>query len=100
MKPGMSSHFSESRDPSYVGSAMYIQNVAGKNGELSFGLQSVHPLESGPDGVTTSPTLLGPVLVWKQQNYLKLHVVDGEVFRVLLGLLSPRLSPKEKRASK
>jgi len=35
MKPGMSSHFSESKDSSYVSSAMYIQNVPGKNGELS-----------------------------------------------------------------
>ena len=35
VKPAMSSHFSESRDPSYVSSAMYIQNAPGKNGELS-----------------------------------------------------------------
>jgi len=34
--------------------------------------------ESGPEvvqglvGVTTSPTLLGPLLLWNQQNYLKL----------------------------
>jgi len=59
------------------------------------------PRESGPKfvrvpgGVTTSPTLLGPVLVWSQQNYIRLlliarysGVVDSEVFR---------LSPKEKR---
>ena len=26
----------------------------------------------GLDGVTASPTLLGPVLVWSQQNYLRL----------------------------
>jgi len=26
----------------------------------------------GLDGVTASPTLLGPVLVWSQQNYLNL----------------------------
>jgi len=37
-----------------------------------------HPRESGPEliqgpgGVTTSPTLLGPVLLWSQQNYLRL----------------------------
>jgi len=35
-----------------------------------------------------------------EMNYLKLHAVDREVFRVLLGLLPPRLSPKEKRAPK
>jgi len=38
----------------------------------------LHPRESGPEvvqgpgGVTTSPTLLGLVLVWSQQNYLRL----------------------------
>jgi len=35
VKPGMSRHFSESRDPSCVSSAMYIQNVPGENSELS-----------------------------------------------------------------
>jgi len=34
--------------------------------------------------VNTSPTLLGLVLVWSQQNYLKL------LFQVRLGLLLPR----------
>jgi len=48
--------------------------------------------------VSTSPKLLGPVLEWKQHNYLKLHAVDREVFRVLLGLLHSRLSPKETQA--
>ena len=33
----------------------------------------------GPGGVTLSPTLLGPIFVWRQQNYLKL----------LLGFPSP-----------
>jgi len=81
-KPRMStSHFSESRDASYVSSAMYIQNASGNNSELSPLGYSLHLLESGPGGVTISPTLLGPVLVWKQQNYLKLHAVDREVFR-------------------
>ena len=38
----------------------------------------VHPRKScpeaihGPDGMTTFPTLLRPVLVWNQQDYLKL----------------------------
>jgi len=38
----------------------------------------LNPRESGPEivqglgGVIASPTLLGPVLVWSQQNYLKL----------------------------
>jgi len=67
----------------------------------------LHPRESGPEvvqgpgGVTTSPTLLGPVLVWShvlvwsQQNYLKL-VKNLEVFWTLLGLLPPQLSPEER----
>jgi len=29
----------------------------------------------GPGGVTTSSTLLGPVLVWSQQNYLKFLLI-------------------------
>jgi len=38
----------------------------------------LHPRDSGPEvvqgpgGVTTSPTLLGPVLVWSQRNYQRL----------------------------
>jgi len=58
----MPSHFSESRDPNY---RPCVQNVPGKN----FSGYSLHPRESGPKfvqrpgSVTTSPTLLGPVLV-------------------------------------
>jgi len=63
-------------------------------------MAGLHPLESDPGGVTISPALLGPVLVWEQQNYLKLHAVDREVFRVLLGLPLSRLFPNEKRAPK
>jgi len=57
-----------------------VQNVPGKNGELSPG-NSLHPRESdpkfiqGPGDVTTSPTLLGRVLVWSQQNYLRLLLI-------------------------
>jgi len=53
-----------------------VQNVPGKNGELSPSGYFLHPQESGPKcvqgpcGVTTSPTSLGSVLVWNQQNYL------------------------------
>jgi len=69
---------------------MYIKNVPGKNSEQRpLGDSLLYSLESGPGGVTKSPTLLGPILVWKQQNYLKLHAVDREVFRVLPGLLLP-----------
>ena len=55
------------------------QNVPGKNGELSRSGYSLQPL--------WVQALLGPVLVWKQQIYMHLHVVDREVFRVVLGLL-------------
>jgi len=52
-----------------------IQNVRGKNSELIPSSYSPHPRESGPEvvqgpgGVTTSPTLLGHVLMWSQQNH-------------------------------
>jgi len=58
-----------------------VQNVPGKNGELSPSGYSLHPQESGPEvvqapgDVTKSPTLLGPVLVWSQQNYLRLQLI-------------------------
>jgi len=64
-----------SREPSYVGSAMCPEYPM-KNWRGKFFWRD--PRESGPDvvqgtgGVTTSPTLLGPVLVWSQQSYLKL----------------------------
>jgi len=57
-----------------------IQNVPGKNGELSHSGYSLHPRESGPNlvqgpgDVTTSPTLLGPILVC-QKNYLKFLLI-------------------------
>ena len=95
IKPWISRHFFESRDHSYVGSAICPEcpriNWRGKSCWL-------HPRGSGPKvdqepgGVTTSPTLLGPVLVWSQQNYLWL-LVDHDVFRDLLGLLPPRTLP-------
>jgi len=53
----------------------YVENVAGNNGELSPSGYRLHLWESdpkfvqGPGEVTTSPTLLGPVLLWSQQNY-------------------------------
>ena len=77
VKPGTSSHFSESRDPSYCMLVWpCVQNVPGKNGDISPSGYSLHPQESGqevvqgPGDVTKSPTLLRPVLVWSQKNYL------------------------------
>jgi len=58
-----------------------VQNVPRKNGEINPSVYSLHPRESGsevvqaPGGVTTSPTLLGPVLVWSHQNYLGLLLI-------------------------
>jgi len=58
-----------------------VQNFPGNNSGLSPSGYSLHPRESGPKfvqepgGVTTSPTLLGPVLVWSQQNYLRLLLI-------------------------
>jgi len=110
----MSNHFFESRDTSYF-SSPWVQNIPGKNAELASG-NGLHPSESGPkflqgsSVMTTSLTLLGPILVrssqlapifvWSQQNWLVEIAVEREVFPVLLDLLSPRLSPKEKWARK
>jgi len=66
---------SKSRDPSYFDSA--ICSECPKNDWRNM-FYSLNPRESGPDviqgpnGVTTSPTLLDPTLVWSQQNYVRL----------------------------
>ena len=80
VKPGTSSHFSESKNPSYV-IRPCVQNLPGNNAELSASGYSLHPRESGPEVVqgpgyvTASPTFLGPVLAWRQQNYLRLLLI-------------------------
>ena len=80
VKPRMSSHFSESRGPSDISSAMYPKCPRKEWRTKSFRLQST-PTGSGPKfvqgpgGVNTSPTFLGPVLVRSQQNYLKLPLI-------------------------
>ena len=50
------------------------QNVPGKIGEASLGgyRTSGQEVDQGPSGVITSPTLLGPVLVWSQQSCQRL----------------------------
>jgi len=73
---GMSNHFfSDSRDPSYVGSATCPEcPTKGCRGKPRW----LNPWESrsevvqGLCGVNTSPTLLDLVWVWSQQDYLKL----------------------------
>jgi len=60
---------------------------------------SLHPRESGPevvqgpDDVTTFPTLLGPVLVRNQQNYLRSLLIVGASSPP--SLLLPRPSPEK-----
>ena len=74
-EPWMLNHFSELTDHSYVASVMRPECPA-KDWRCEFCWLNTR--ESGPEivqglvGVTTSPTLLGPVLLWSQQNYLKL----------------------------
>ena len=85
-EPWMSNHFSESRHPTNIGSATCpecpTKDGRGKSCRLN-------PRECGPEvvqgagGVTTSPTLLGPVLVWSQHNYQKL------LLTVTWGISSP-----------
>ena len=105
VKPGKSSQFSESRYPNYCMLVwLCFQNVPGKNGEISPSGYSLHQQESGQEvvqgtgDVSESPTLLGPVLVWSSQNYLRLLLIV-RYFGSFQGCC-PRLSPKEKRARK
>ena len=49
VKPGMSNHFSESRDRSYISSAMWPEFPEKDWGSKSFGLQST-PTGKGPRG--------------------------------------------------
>jgi len=71
----MSNHFSKLRDQNCVSSALYPECPAEDwLGKFCW----LNPRENGAEvvqglgGVTASPILLGPVLVWSQQNYLKL----------------------------
>jgi len=50
----------------------------------------------GPGSMTASLAWFGPVFVWSQQKLSEI-AVDREVFRILLGLLSPQTSSKKKR---
>ena len=81
-----------------------VQNVSGKNGEISPSGYNLHLRESGPEVVqgpgvlTTSPTLLGPVLVWSQQNYPGLLLIV-RYFGSSWGCC-PRESPKGKAGTK
>jgi len=94
VKPGMSSYFSVSRDPSYVSSAMYPECPKKEWRTKPFGLQST-PSVKRPrwrDGISHLALSRLGVETAEQSEI----AVDREVFRALLGLLSPRLSLKEK----
>jgi len=54
--------------------------------------ENIQEVDQGPVGVITLPALLGSVVVWSQQNYLKL-VKNVRYF----GLLPLRPSPEGKR---
>ena len=133
--PGTSSHFFESRDPSYVSSAMYPECVRKEWRTKSFGIQSnvhwrlVYLVCDGflycffclsaksyetINHYQSTPTAEWPRvrlrtrwsdyisdLAWSRLGMERAErseiAVGREVFRVLLGLLSSRLSPKEKR---
>ena len=106
VKSGMSSHFSESRDSSYVGSAMYREFSSKERRIESFKIQ----IQSTPTGKRprgrpwTRWSDYISDLAWSRLGVepaeLSKIAVDCEVYRVLLGLLPPRLSPKEKLARK
>jgi len=105
VKPRMSSYFSESRDPTYISSAMCPTCPSKEWRTMSFRLQST------PTGKRSK---LCPRKRWRDYisdfAWSRLGVKTAElsevvvdrvmVFRVVLGLLPPRLSPKEKRARK
>jgi len=74
-EPWMLNHFSELTGHNYVALVMYPEcPTKDWRGKFCW----VNTRESGPEivqglvGVTTSPTLLGPVLLWSQQKFLKL----------------------------
>ena len=99
VKSGMSSHFSESRDPSYVSSAMCSEYPRKDWRSKSFGLQSTPTRKRlrgrrRTGGVTTFPTLLGPVFMWSQQNYLRFLLI-ATYFGPSCGW-RPRVSPERK----
>jgi len=80
-KPRISSYFSESREPDCDGSVVCLECLRkGWGGKFCWphSRESGPEVVQGPDGVATFPTLLGPVLVWSQQNYLRfLKTVKG-----------------------
>jgi len=58
-----------------------VQNVPARNGHYVLRAtvythgESGPKVDQGPGDVTVSPNLLGPALVWSQQNYLRLLLI-------------------------
>ena len=78
-EPWTWNHFSELRYHSYFNSATYPECPTKYWRDKSCWLsprQSESEVVQGLDGVTTSPTLLGHVLVWSQQNYQRLLLTE------------------------
>ena len=102
-KPGTSSHFSESRDPSYVSLAMCPECPWKEWRTKSFGQQS-RPTGKRPRGrPRTRWQDYISNLSWSRlgvEPELSEIAVDREVFRVLLGCGLRDSIPKEKRARK
>jgi len=77
-EPWMSKHFSKFREHNHVSSVMHpecpTKDWWGKSCWLN-PRDSDSKIVQAPGGVTSSPTLLGPVLVWSQQKYLKLLLI-------------------------
>jgi len=74
LKPDTLSHFSESRDPIYLGSAMYPERPRKDWRDKScwqYPRESSREIQ-GPGGVTTTPTLVGLVVAWTEGNFLRL----------------------------
>jgi len=104
VKPGMSSHFSESRDPSYVSWAICPECPAKDWRRKSLWLQSTptgkwpkgHPRTRWRDYIFD--------LAWSRLGVelaeLSEITVDREIFRVLPGLLPPATLPKDKAGTK
>jgi len=77
-KPVNVEALSKSRDASHVGSVMCPESSRKdwRSTSCWLHLHETDPeVDQGPGGVTTSPTLLSPVLVRSQQNYFKLLLV-------------------------
>jgi len=83
-----------------------VQNVPGKNGELSPSSYSLHYTHGkaaqsvSKDQVVWLHLRTCLVRLGVEPAELSEIAVDGGLFRVLRGLLPPRLSPKEKREQK